>query len=347
MGTRNDADLVHSARAGDKAAFGELLARHVRTAEALAARILPGDLAGDAAQEAALLALTGLDRLRAPERFGAWLGGIALNVARRWVRGLHDVDLLPDGGPADAGPRPDAAVELTLLRERVRQAVADLAPGQRTAVFLFYLQGLTHREVADELQISVGAVKSRLHQGRAALATQLAAELTPVEQEPTMTEVPVTIAQILRRTEGSPGHRNHVVVLNETGGDRRLAIWIGEAVAVTLAISLEGEQMPRPMTYQFAASLLDAGGAAVREVVISRLEGSIYYASTVIDGPAGERRIDARPSDALNLAVLAGAPIRLDESLFAETELDAAEWEEIYPAAASEVVEETRAQFSR
>jgi len=83
----DDAALVRLAREGDKQAFAVLLARHRRMLLALCRRALgdPG-LAEDAAQEAALEALLGLDRLRQPERFGSWLAGIGLNVCRRWRR---------------------------------------------------------------------------------------------------------------------------------------------------------------------------------------------------------------------------------------------------------------------
>src|SRR6185369_6605087 len=70
-----------------RAAFGELVARHQRMLLSLCTRSLgdPG-AAEDAAQEAVLQALLGLDRLRKPEQFGTWLVGIGLNVCRRILR---------------------------------------------------------------------------------------------------------------------------------------------------------------------------------------------------------------------------------------------------------------------
>ena len=83
----NDVTLVRLAREGDEGAFAELVARHRPMVVGVCRRVLgdPG-LAEDAAQEAVLLAMVSLERLERPERFGAWLGGIGLNVCRRWRR---------------------------------------------------------------------------------------------------------------------------------------------------------------------------------------------------------------------------------------------------------------------
>ncbi len=83
----DDAVLVEAARAGNKAAFAELVRRHGGLLSALCRRALgDADLAENASQEAILRAMLGLDRLRRPERFGPWLAGIGLNVCRRWLR---------------------------------------------------------------------------------------------------------------------------------------------------------------------------------------------------------------------------------------------------------------------
>ena len=126
---RSDSELVASACNGDKHAFAELVGHHRATAHRLAVRMLHDpDLAGDAVQEAVVVALVSLPRLRSPERFGSWLCGITLNVARRWLRELRALRVTSELAPADDGPRPDEAVEATLLAERVREAITALAP---------------------------------------------------------------------------------------------------------------------------------------------------------------------------------------------------------------------------
>jgi RNA polymerase sigma-70 factor, ECF subfamily len=177
---------VHQALAGDRESLAELLRRHWDTAVFLAARVLgSSELAHDAAQEAAIAVMTDLERLRSPDRFGAWFCGIALNVSRRWLRQLRsEVPGLPD--LASELPGPAEAAEAADITARVHRAIAGLPNGQQDAVLLFYLQGLSHREVADDLHISVGAVKARLHQARAALAPQLA-QITDVPEVMTVT----------------------------------------------------------------------------------------------------------------------------------------------------------------
>lgn len=83
----SDASLVIAARGGDRQAFSTLLQRHRPLLVAVCRRAL-GDAgwAEDAAQEAALQALLGLEALRRADRFGAWLAGMGLNVCRRWLR---------------------------------------------------------------------------------------------------------------------------------------------------------------------------------------------------------------------------------------------------------------------
>ena len=156
---KSDADLVREALAGAREPLAELLRRHWATAASLAARVLGSpELACDAAQEAAIAAMTDLARLRSPERFGAWFCGIALNVSRRWLRQLRsEVPGLIDS--ASERPGPAEVAETAEITARVHRAVAALPDGQRQAVLLFYLQGLSHREVAADLHISVGAVK--------------------------------------------------------------------------------------------------------------------------------------------------------------------------------------------
>jgi RNA polymerase sigma-70 factor (ECF subfamily) len=247
--------------------MAELLRRHWDIAVLLAGRVLGSpDLARDAVQEAAIAAMTDLERLRSPDRFGAWFCGIALNVSRRWLRQLRsEVPGLPLD-MASVSPDPAEAAEIADTAARVRGAVAGLADGQQDAVRLFYLQGLSHREVAWELGISVGAVKARLHQARAALAPKLVQFMTTPEVSTVSATEAVEWAEVwvseIRRTQTEDLlRRKYVMILAERGGDRRLPIWIGPAEATVLALTLESVETPRPFPYKLAAGLVEAAGS--------------------------------------------------------------------------------------
>lgn len=322
----SDAALVLAARDGDKGAFAVLLIRHRPLLLALCRRALGNPVpAEDAAQEAALRALLSLDRLREPARFGAWLGGIGLNVCRQWLRersrdhwsweALTGGRRLPE--PVDWQPGPEELAEAADLAERVRSAVAVLPPGQRAAVLLFYLVGLTHAETAALLGVEVSAVKTRLHKARATLRRQL---LALRKEEDMATDdgtqlVEMRVVDVRRPPAVDDKPRTYVVLLREADGARYLAIWIGRFEAESIALQLEKDETPRPLTYAFTANLLQAAGGRLREVRISKLEKDTFYALAVVEGPEGTRHVDARPSDALNLALVAGVPIRVESAV--------------------------------
>jgi uncharacterized protein len=110
------------------------------------------------------------------------------------------------------------------------------------------------------------------------------------------------------------GQEHHVVLLREAAGGRRLPIWIGREHATELALRLLGHagQLPRPLGSDLTARLVETLGGRLGEVRIDRLVEGTYYAAIVVDGPQGAAEVDARPSDALALAMVAGLPVRVD-----------------------------------
>jgi RNA polymerase sigma-70 factor (ECF subfamily) len=322
----DDATLVRMAREGDRGAFAVLVGRHRAMLVGVCRRALgdPG-LAEDAAQEAVLQAMLGLEGLERPERFGAWLGGIGVNVCRRWrrdqAREAWSLAALT-GGRAGPDPVPEEPAEAAEASEevwRVRRAVGRLPAGQRAAVVLFYLVGMAHREVAATLGIGVGAVKTRLHKGRTALRAELADE--EAIDMATTTTGPVTMRVTeVRRQPGEEGRPDKTaILLREEAGERRLCIWVGAFEATQIAFALEGTELPRPMAYQFMTSVLEATGSRLTEARVTRLDDGTFYGVGLVEGPGGRRsEVDARPSDLLNLALLTGAPIRVDPAVLAE-----------------------------
>jgi RNA polymerase sigma factor (sigma-70 family) len=306
--------LVAQARRGDKCAFARLVERHYPVLLGSCRRMLgDSDLSRDAAQEAVLRAMLGLDRLADPARFGAWLVGIGLNVCRSLLDARDREKSAIDSAlialtALDADPVLQA--ESSELSAGVRAVVAGLPVGQRAAVVLFYLAGLTHAEIAEELSTSPGAVKTRLHKARATLRAPLhdlyEEHIAMTEQTPEL--IPMRVAELRRTAAPDPLTARHIVFLEAEAGGERLPIWIGAAEANALAAILDQVELPRPGVYQFTAALLAAAGGELREVRIVKLTDSTFFAEAMLaDGSV----VDARPSDALTLALVTGACVQV------------------------------------
>ena len=128
--------------------------------------------------------------------------------------------------------------------------------------------------------------------------------------------VPVTIIGVAATPGENSDRRERFSILLASaadGDERRLSIGVGDAEAAALAFSLQGQEFPRPMTYQFMAALVAAAGSAVRSVRVTRTDGQVFYAQVTLRGGAV---VDARPSDAINLAAVTGAPVLVASDLF-------------------------------
>lgn len=98
-----------------------------------------------------------------------------------------------------------------------------------------------------------------------------------------------------------------------------LPIFIGGLEATAIATVLAGVKMPRPMTHDLVVTVLDAVRCRVAAITVTRLEGGTFYAEiSVVDEHGGELTLDSRPSDAIALALRAGAPIAVAREVIAE-----------------------------
>ena len=112
-----------------------------------------------------------------------------------------------------------------------------------------------------------------------------------------------------------PRDGQYAVLLDEHGGERVLVFWIGSPEGAALAHALSGATTPRPLPYDLVARLLEAGELRVERVVVETVRDFTFYATVVLAGNGEPQEIDARPSDALNLAVRVGAPLFIASEL--------------------------------
>jgi RNA polymerase sigma-70 factor (ECF subfamily) len=314
-----DSDLVRLARDGDPAAFRLLVERHLPMARARAARLCPQpDDADDAVQDAFLQAFIALDRLRDPDRFAGWLGGIVANVCRAqrrrppltllgdWPENLH---------PASAGTLPSA--EDLDRADVLSRAVAGLPPGQRQAVTAFYYAD----QPAGQIAATPGAAKASLHKARRRLREYITAhrpDLIPAVTRRT----PMTAVRIAH-ADPSPGRQPAgLVVLADTvpagnGGHRALPVrlpaphgWFWRLLARS---DDRDAEHPEDDAGQMTGQLLHAAGVTVTAVTVTDLGPAVAATRVDIAVPGGTRQVTTRLADGLALAVITGAPLAVDD----------------------------------
>lgn len=169
---RTDAQVVRDVLAGDRDAYRLLVRRYADVLHGHALRMVGSpDVAADMVQQAFVRGYRKLDSCRNPEQVGAWLFRILANLCRDHVRSPRRRDIplqvLPEipGGRSD--PSDDAA--RAEVRGRVRAALAHLTPEQREAFVMRYQEGLAYEEIAAVMNLSVAALKMRVHRAREAL----------------------------------------------------------------------------------------------------------------------------------------------------------------------------------
>ena len=113
----------------------------------------------------------------------------------------------------------------------------------------------------------------------------------------------------------------HVVILKETGRERYLPIWIGPWEASSIAMRLQGLTPERPLTHDLFASALEVLDAHVARVVISELADETFHARLFVERDGHEGEVDARPSDALALAVRASVKIYAADAVLEQAAL--------------------------
>ena len=181
-------ELLARLRAGEDAAFDQLVREHGGRMLAVTRRILGSDdEAQDALQEALLSAFKALARFREGAQLGTWLHRIAVNAALMRLRSTrrapeHELaELLPgfveDGHqvrePSAWSAEPDAALVSEETCALVRRCIDRLPENQRVALVLRDIEGLDNEQLADRLGLTVNAAKIRVHRARQALRALL------------------------------------------------------------------------------------------------------------------------------------------------------------------------------
>ena len=215
---------------------------------------------------------------------------------------------------------PKKIAEERELYRIVLDAVNTLSPGDRDIILLFYYAQLSLSEMVTIMNVSAGSIKVRLHRARQRLKAVLLEqhpEIIPQERRRKIM-VKVTIADVVKveRKEGQEQPvEPYVIVLYDEAGRRLLPIWVGPYEGESIARGLSDFATPRPLTHNFFSSLLQAINARVEEVRVVALKKDTFYAVVKMRCGKKTSEVDARPSDAMTLAVLNNAPIFVAEEV--------------------------------
>lgn len=117
----------------------------------------------------------------------------------------------------------------------------------------------------------------------------------------------------------------YVVLLQEHDGDRVLPIWIGRPEAESIAMQLNGVRRERPLTHDLCHAIINGLGATLRRVQVTRVANGTFYAELHLVRGGSPILVDARPSDAIAIALRLDAPIYVNEALLGSASDEALE----------------------
>ena len=127
--------------------------------------------------------------------------------------------------------------------------------------------------------------------------------------------IPVSVHKITFH----PPSRSYAVILKEIKNDRSLPVIVGSFEAQSIALAMENAESPRPLTHDLIGSLIQEIESKLTAVKITDLIDGVFYARMEIKGKlVGDRSLDARPSDAIVIALRMDAPILVDDAVMKE-----------------------------
>jgi hypothetical protein len=113
-----------------------------------------------------------------------------------------------------------------------------------------------------------------------------------------------------------------IVLLKTAEGNKFLPIWIGHPEAAAILMKLQDASTPRPMTHDLLTEILGQLNARIVQIAVTELRDNTFYAQITLAVNGAEIEVDSRPSDAIALAVRAGAPIFAADSVIEESAIE-------------------------
>jgi RNA polymerase sigma-70 factor, ECF subfamily len=351
-----DAQLVQQVRQGDQAAFKTLVRRYQGMVYGYAYHRL-GRFADaqDVAQEVFLAAYQKLEGLRQPDRFAAWLRGIAVNYCRRHRRDRDQVVWTADNEELtlwkDLGPNPEEALEEKEQNGRLEHLLGVLTEKNRLVVTLFYLEEMSYEEIGRFLGLPVSTVKGRLYKARKKLEKEVIEmvkeslgkhRLDETFSEQVMKQVRIVETGLGEKrgiiwfaTEDqkafvhamSAGRAEPVIDSHMRHCDPRQGKGIGLS---TDAEGWEKVEESQPDVYDFVGEVLKKGQLELASAVLDCSVGERLEAEVVVEQEGSSQSIPLCVDDALILAQRLGIPVYATRRVFKAGALSSGEVEPLF-----------------
>ena len=308
-------ELIEKVLDGDKLAYHSLFNHYYKFCLAKASGIV-GDyeVSKDLVQESFIYAYFKLGSLRDKNLFKLWLGGIVSNVCQNYIR---------------VKARKSASLQAYVYQNQASEDTEDvriisiistalktLDNSFSSIIDAFYYQGKSIPEISAEFGITPSLVKVRLHRARKELKDILIANPEITNYQPTYkkrkTMKKVNIIELL---PSQTDKAKWTLLLLEEESNQVLPIIIGAELAATIAANMKGVVLPRPLTHNLFVEILNTNGLLPEGVYISDIKNGIYIATLKVKTSNGIKEYDARPSDAINIAVLTGCPIFVSQAI--------------------------------
>ena len=106
-----------------------------------------------------------------------------------------------------------------------------------------------------------------------------------------------------------------IVILKDSTGNKILPIWVGYSEASSIAMELEKTPRIRPITHDLLKNILDMADCKISKIEVTELKDNTFYANIYLKNNGKEHIFDARPSDAIAIAIRTGAPIFVNEKV--------------------------------
>lgn len=172
----DERELIERAKDGDRAAMERLYRSHSDRVYSVVRRLAGNDaLADDLAQEAWIRAFEKIHLFRGDSSFGTWMYRLATNTALNHLRSAGRHRELEEEASEEVNPKAPPSVDEAVINQRVlSEALDQLPPGYRQVLVLHDVEGLTHKEIGEKLDVATGTSKSQLHKARAKMRELIA-----------------------------------------------------------------------------------------------------------------------------------------------------------------------------